>query len=226
MKIIVTVRTRNEARNIARFCLAYAWADLILVADGGSEDETVKIAQTFGNVKVDLFTPRVERGSHWHNPIGQHINFVVNWAKAEAADWIIFDDCDCVPTLALQRDARGLMADTAKTVIEIYRLYIWGSAEYFPDMNIPGQSLWAWRTGMPIKWAEADPWQHHVEGWNHHDALKLEPPCACLHYFCPDEATTEAKLKFNHETNIEADAPHPLQRFGHLATLPEWAKWR
>lgn len=226
MKIIVTLRTRNEARNIARFCLAYSWADSILIADGGSDDDTVKIAQTFGNVKVNLFPHKVHRNDHWLNPIGQHVNFLVDWAKAEGADWIIFDDCDCVPTVALQREARGLMADTAKSVVELYRLYVWGSAEYFPDMNIPGQSLWAWRADMPIRWAEADPWQHHVEGWTREDALRLEPPCACLHYFCPDEDTTEAKRKFYHETNLEADAPHPLQRFGHLATLPEWAKWR
>ena len=37
---------------------------------------------------------------------------MIEWAKAEEADWIIFDDCDCVPTKALQLDARGILEDT------------------------------------------------------------------------------------------------------------------
>ena len=38
--IIVTVRARDEAHRIGQFCEAYKDADKILVADGGSEDDT------------------------------------------------------------------------------------------------------------------------------------------------------------------------------------------
>lgn len=224
MKVIVTVRTRNEARNIGRFCLAYAWADAILIADGGSDDTTLDIARQFGNVKVDLFTQKVWQNDIWRNPYGRHINFLLDWALAEGADWIINDDCDCVPTVALQQDARGLMEDTAANVLELYRLYVWGHDEYFPRMNDPGQSLWAWRAGVPIRANEDDPWIHFMSGWN--EALKLEPPLAALHYFCPDPDTTNEKLKFYRESGEQSGAVHPLESCGPLELLPDWAKWR
>ena len=59
MNVVVICRTRDETRNIARFCRAYAWADSILIADGGSTDTTLDIARQFKNVQVDLFTGRV-----------------------------------------------------------------------------------------------------------------------------------------------------------------------
>ena len=61
MKIVVIVRTKNEGLNMGRFCTNYRdCADLILVADGGSEDHTVDIAKCFANVKVRDFTERIE----------------------------------------------------------------------------------------------------------------------------------------------------------------------
>ncbi|GAH78398.1 unnamed protein product, partial [marine sediment metagenome] len=45
MKIMATTRTRNEEKNIARFVMSYQWADKVLIADGGSTDDTVKIAK-------------------------------------------------------------------------------------------------------------------------------------------------------------------------------------
>ena len=47
MKIVATTRTRNEADNIERFVMSYQWADKILIADGGSIDNTHKILKHF-----------------------------------------------------------------------------------------------------------------------------------------------------------------------------------
>lgn len=236
MKIVIICRTRNEARNIARFCLAYSWADSILIADGGSTDNTLDIAQTFGNpqgglagpcVKVDLFTQKVWQNDQWRNPHGRHINFMIDWALREQADWIIFDDCDCVPTLALQADIRGILSDTDKKVCQLYRLYVWGSNRYFPDLNSAGQSLWGWRADVPVRALEDNPWSHDIiPCWTGDDVLNLESPHCCLHYFCPDPATVERKLTFYRESGEQPEAKHPLEGCGSLALLPEWAKWR
>ncbi len=59
MKIGVLVRTLNEAHRIGQFCEAYKLADRILVADGGSEDNTVSIAESFKNVEVKKFVEQI-----------------------------------------------------------------------------------------------------------------------------------------------------------------------
>lgn len=225
MNIIVICRTRNEARNIERFCQAYAWADAILIADGGSTDNTLDLARTYHNVQVDLFTERVRSGDHWRNPHGKHINFMIDWASREQADWIIFDDCDCVPTVALQQDIRGILEDTPQKVCQLYRLYVWGSEQYFTDLNNAGQSLWGWHGSVPVRALEDNPWSHDIiPCWD--SALNLEHPHACLHYFCPDPITVNRKLEFYRESGEQPEALHPLEGCGSLAMLPDWAKWR
>jgi len=96
MNITVICRTRDEARNIGMFCKSYAWADQILIADGGSKDNTIQIARRFSNVKVRKFSERISKtdGELWRNPHGRHINFMIDWAESSEADWIIFDDAD------------------------------------------------------------------------------------------------------------------------------------
>lgn len=225
MKAIVVCRTRNEARNIGRFCQAHQWADSILIADGGSTDATLDIARTFPNVQVDYFPHKVFNGDYWRNPHGKHINFMIDWALSEGADWIIFDDCDCVPALDLQQNIRGLLSDTDKKVVQLYRLYVWGSDEYFPKLNETGQSLWGWRADVPVRALEDDPWSHDIAPvWNAGDVLNLEHPHTCLHYFCPDEATTIRKLEFYRNSGEQPEALHPLKGCGDLAQLPDWAK--
>lgn len=227
MKIVVICRTRNEAHNIDRFCRAYAWADAVLIADGGSIDNTLDRARHYSNVRVDLFTEKVFSGDYWRNPHGRHINFMIDWAIREEASWIIFDDCDCVPSRTLQEDCRSILEDTDKKVILLYRLYLWGSDQYFPDLNKVGQSLWSWRADMPVRALEDNPWSHDIiPCWSGDDVLNLEPPHACLHYFCPDEVTVKRKLSFYRDSGEQPEALHPLEGCGPLKELPEWAKWR
>jgi glycosyltransferase involved in cell wall biosynthesis len=226
MKIIATTRTLNEAANIDRFCQCYQWTDAILIADGGSKDGTVTRAKKHKNVAVRAFNKRICRNGLWRNPHGKHINFLINWAIREGADWIIFDDVDCVPTVELQRDLRPLMETINGRIIMLYRLYIWGQDKYFADMNRFGQSLYAWRLPSKIRAWEGDPLKHRISGWNPEDEIRLESPLSCLHYFFPDEETVERKKAFREGLGIHKYEPHPLAAFGPLQPLPKWARWK
>jgi len=225
--IIVVVRTKDEALNIGRFCTVYRdCVDLILVADGGSEDDTIAIAKCFKNTKVRQFTERIEYpGGIWRNPHGKHMNFMFDWAVEEGADWIIFDDCDCVPTIALQQNLRDIMANAAYPSLFLYRMYVWGSDEYFPRMNDPGKSIYAWKPETGIVACEKDPIIHRLLNMpSETERVILEPPFCCLHYFSPNEEIIKAKMNFYRITRGETStASHPLQFGGELEDLPEWA---
>ncbi len=103
------VRTRDEAGVIGVFCSSYAWADGILVADGGSKDKTMNQARKRDKTQVREFKKRFHRGGLWANPQGEHVNFLLDWAKDEVADWVIFDDCDCHPNYKLRENARNFI---------------------------------------------------------------------------------------------------------------------
>lgn len=228
MKIVVVVRTRDEALNIGRFCVAYRdCADLILVADGGSEDHTVAIAKCFKNVKVRHFAERIEgKGGVWRNPHGKHMNFMINWAIEEDADWIILDDCDCFPTVALQNNLRNIMENTVHPSIWLYRIYVWGTDKYFPKMNEPGKSIYAWKPELGIVACEKNPMDCillNVPKETPTDRVILEPPLCVLHWFCPTEEIAQAKLDFYKATGEQSNPEHPLKFGGPLADLPNWA---
>ena len=55
MKIIVIVRTRDNAEIIERFIMSYQWADKILVADNESQDDTVSICKRLPKTQVRHF---------------------------------------------------------------------------------------------------------------------------------------------------------------------------
>lgn len=81
--ISVALATYNEAGNIAR-CLSSVkeWVDEMVVVDGGSTDETVKIAKTFGARVITTDNPPI---------------FHINKQKAIEAchgDWILQLDAD------------------------------------------------------------------------------------------------------------------------------------
>ena len=229
MKIVVVVRTRDEAMNIGRFCIAYReCADLILVADGGSEDHTIAIAKCFKNVKVRNFTERLEfPGGLWRNPHGKHMNFMFNWAVEEGADWIIFDDCDAVPTAALQKNLREIFENATYPTIWLYRLYIYGKDKYFPRMNDPGKSIYAWKPETGIMASEEKMffcYLNNVPALTSPHRVVLEPPLCSLHYFCPTDEIVRAKMDFYKSIGeCPAAARHPTEYGGPLADLPEWA---
>ena len=224
-KIVATVRTLNEERNIAHFCAAYAWADAVLVADGGSEDRTVEIAGYFPHVLVRAFEERVETSDgSFMNPEPRHVNFLINWALEEEADWIIFDDADCWPNPALNRKARAILEGTDKPMVYLHRLYLWGQDEYFPKYNIC-TALWAWQPNeVDVFWEEKGltNFESQVRGVDPERALHLEaPPYCCLHYFAPDEVEVQRKMA-RYEAWVYPQV-HPLQSiYAPPEPLPEW----
>ena len=201
VKIVAVTKTLNEERNIENFCRGYDFADAILVADGGSTDRTVELAQRFDNVEVRNFPLRIEMPGDpagFMNPEPQHINFVIDWAIEEKADWICLDGADCWPNPRLRLEARTIVEEVTEPMIYVYRLYIWGQDQYFPKYNKSGQSLWAWRP--EIVNIRSDEPRGRISCFNtpmvgmKGPRQTLKPPYVCLHYFCPDEETVQMKM--------------------------------
>lgn len=231
MKVIATTRTLNEEKNVGRFIESYDWVDEVLIVDGGSEDNTVSIVNDYNYAYVRTFHERVEMDNgYWRNPQGKHINTCIDWAIEREADWIIFDDCDCFPNALLKEQGRDILLDSPADVIFIVRLYLWGKDKHFPKLAKPtGEwcpSIWAWRADTKIRASEKDPLIHDLSVREKPDLpqLQLLPPYCLLHYYCPDEETTERKLKKYRESGQHPTLLHPLEAGGELESLPEWAK--
>jgi len=226
MNKIVNVRTLNESKNIERFCECYSWASAILIADGGSSDDTILKALRFRNTYVLHFPEKIYHTKEvFSNPRGKHINFLIRNAVERGADWIIFDDVDCVPSVDLQRNSRNILETCTNDMIFAYRLYVKGEKEYYPDANIPGQSLWAWRWSS-VRAEEVNPVVFTMNIGNC-SRMNLDAPNVLLHYFYPDEKTIQDKMKFYGVTGDAGGVPkHPDQIFGRIDKIPNYARWK
>jgi len=229
MKIISTTRTLNEEKNIDRFIESYCWADEVLIVDGGSEDSTVSIVNEYDYALVKTFDERIKmQGGYWRNPQGKHINTCIDWAIERGADWITFDDCDCIPNKKLKEDAREIMLDTKADAIFVVRLYLWGKDKHFPRMAKPrgdwAASIWAFRANLGIRASEEDPLIHDLSIRKMPNLVRedLMPPYCLLHYYCPDEEIVNRKLTKYRVSGQHPDLLHPLTAGGKLEDLPEW----
>lgn len=235
--IIATTRTRNEEANIEKFCLSYlecGLADVVFVADGGSDDRTVEIAQSIPGVEVREFKERVEgEKGLWRNPHGRHINFINDWAIEKGADWILFDDCDCMPNGLLQARGREILEKTDRLYAYAVRMYFWGEGLWFPSLSIKLSvapdawmySIWGWRASSGFRASEADPWSHvflHTPPPS--EQQKFEPPMALLHRPWPTEEDTDKKLKFYREIGQHPNMLHPKEFGGATEPIKEWMK--
>lgn len=231
MNIVVAVRCRNEARNIARFINGYSFADTIVISDGGSTDGSVEIIKAHplyeSKVKLIHFTEQETVNGQTWNPDTTHMQFVIDAAKELKPDFLLFDDADDVPNSHLRNDARMILENCKDTQVNAFRLYLWGEDRYFPKMNDyfnPAYvSLWGWRP---------DHIDIHVDQNIRHGTivgttdghLKLLPPYCLLHYsWSPD--TIQAKVDRYNALGLPMHHPleHPNE-FGRLAPLPEWAR--
>jgi glycosyltransferase involved in cell wall biosynthesis len=224
MKIVVAARCYNESKNIERFLKGYDFADLIVVSDGGSKDNSVELLSKSDKVKLIHFDVRETINGETWNPDNPHLNFVINAAKAENPDWVILDDFDDVPNYALREQAREILEKCDKPQVNAFRLYMWGDAQYFPYMNRnfspEYRSIWAWRPSMVNI--------HADESVRHGTLLGITkdvhgintPPCLLHRSWLPD--TIDAKVKRYKALGI--DMGHPFTFCGELAALPEWAR--
>src|SRR5690554_1328106 len=98
-RLTVALIVRDESRNL-RACLdTVAWADEIVVVDGGSEDDTVAIAREY--------TEKVYVERNWQG-------YGVQRRRAEAratGDWILMIDADERVTPELRAEIEKALAD-------------------------------------------------------------------------------------------------------------------
>ena len=93
MRLSMIVLTRNEERNIEDCLASLSWADEMLVADSGSTDRTVTLAEKCG---ARVFT-------HPFTDFASQRNFAMEQAKG---DWILFIDADERVTPELAEEMR------------------------------------------------------------------------------------------------------------------------
>ena len=236
--IVVCVRTRDEEHRIGQFCEAYKDADIILVADGGSEDNTVSIAKSFSNVKMLYYDKRVQlKGGYWRNNDSDHSNFLFKYAYRYNPDWIIYDDCDIRPNKKLRENYRTILDQFNGDVVLAVRVYLWGTEQYFPLLSSPlgeekGQgSLWAWRGNLDLWTVDAfphftfrvgdDPVKEFREDT---ECLELVYPFCLLHYSWDDPERVENKIKEHRESGSIPNMAHPKNFGGKLKPLEEWMR--
>lgn len=230
MKIITIVRVRNEQDNISRFISSYKnIADEVLIADGGSSDKTIEAAEKFiPFAKVRTFDDQehIDKTKEWRNHQGKHINFLIDWAEKEKADWIIFDDCDCVPNKFLKEHGRILIKSCTKNALSVSRIYMYKQKHYFETLSKPAfddftPSLWAWKANQGYRALETDPLTHdfNFDIWK--ESQEIQIPYALLHHFYEDDDKMEKKLELRRKTG-EPHARNPKLFGGKILPIEEW----
>ena len=237
MKLVATIRTFNEEANIEKCCKSYAeFCDLVLIADGGSTDRTVEIAESMPKTKVLQYLEKVEcKNGILRNPDGPHLQFLWDHAIEEGADWIISQDCDQRPNKFLKQDARKIMEDTKKDFILVTQIFLWGSGFYFPLLSSTGnndwwQGLWAWRANINLKVINKMP--HFEFSFDGHKSIDLNqmdnrcertwPPYCFMHYGWQSEAKVEAQVEYYETSGLISGIRHPLSYGGKLDVLADW----
>lgn len=235
MKIIATCRTFNEEKHIKQFCEAYQFADKILIADGGSTDDTVLIASKYyPKVLVEHYPVQVKlRDGTMRNPDGPHIQFLVDWATQMDGDWIVHQDCDQRPNKFLKQDARIIMEDMKEDFLLVTQIFLWGKDMYFPGMSDFGggwaQGLWAWRLSTGLKILDRMPhYEFSLDGHTSLDVdksgrnLNIQPPYCFMHYGWQTNEETVAHVEYYRRTGLIEGMRHPLEAGGRLAPILDW----
>jgi glycosyltransferase involved in cell wall biosynthesis len=234
MKIIATCRTLNEEHNIDAYCQAYQFADQILIADGGSTDNTIELALKYPKVQIQHYDVTVElKNGTRRNPDGPHVQFLVDWATAEGGDWIIHQDCDQRPNKYLKHDAREILHNMDKDFLQVTQIFLWGKDKYFPALSKAGdqwmQGLWAWRLSTGLKIVDNMPHYffsfdgenmlHIGETGRHRNVL---PPYCFLHFGWQSEEQVQKHVKYYRETGLISNMAYPTDFAGTPVPLLDW----
>lgn len=235
MKIIATARARDEEKHIRQWCESYSeFADILLIADGGSKDRTVKIALEYPKVQVRNYDVEVKlRDGTMRNPDGDHIQFLVDWATELKGDWIVHQDMDQRPNKYLKQDARIIMEDMDDDFLCVTQIFLWGKDMYFPKMSDFGngwaQGLWAWRLNTHLKILDRMPhYEFSLDGHTSLDVdksgrnLNVQPPYCFMHYGWQTNDETVEHVEYYRKTGLIPDMRHPLEFGGRLLPCEDW----
>lgn len=233
--IIATARSFNEHRNIEQYCRAYQWADKILIADGGSTDDTKELALKYPKVEVRdyLNTVQLPNGK-FRNPDGPHIQFLVDWATEIGGTWIIHQDVDQRPNKFLKNDVCGILNNSTDDFVVVTQIFTYGGINYyFKDLSHAGgdwmQGLWAWRLSKNLKIIDKMPHyefsydgEHSIDINQQPRVLRLLPPYCFMHFGWEDEAVTQEHVRYYNETKLIPGMEHPLKWAGKLVPCENW----
>lgn len=235
MKVIATCRSYNEIANIDAFCQSYSeFADEILIADGLSTDDTVAHALKYPKVKVKDYPWKVECANGvLRNPDGPHIQFLIDWAVAEGADWIVHQDCDQRPNKYLKQDIRDILATTNKDLICVMQAFLWGPDKYFPQLSGKDSGwmygLWAWRANIGMKIIDKMPhYEFSLDGKKSFDVrsihrhVDLNPPYCFMHFGWPTPERAMKQVDYYRASRLIPECNYPLNYGGRLEPLEVW----
>lgn len=236
MKIIASCRTRNEAKHIEQWCESYSeFADVLIIADGGSTDNTIELALKYPKVRVRNYPVEVTlKDGTKRNPDGPHIQFLVDWATKIRGNWIIHQDTDQRPNKFLKQDIRKILEETDKDFLQVTQIYLWGKDQYFPKLSKWGdawsQGLWAWRLSARIKIIDRMP--HYVfsfDGKNQIDIndmpqrkLDIQPPYCFMHFGWDSQENALAHVEYYRKTGLIEHMQYPTVFGGELKPLESW----
>ena len=235
MRIISTVRTLNEKEHIEKFCEAYSqFVDVILVADGGSDDNTVELASKYPKVKVRNYPVKVEcQNEIWRNPDGAHIQFLIDWAVEEGADWIVHQDCDQRPNKFLKEDARDIFSIMTQDFLCAPQIFLWGKDQWFPKLTLWdtywAKGLWGWRASIGLKIIDKMPhYEFSFDGDKSIDINKsgrnkdLEPPYCYMHFGWETPEKTQAHVEYYQKSGLISGMVSPSIYGGTPKPLEDW----
>jgi hypothetical protein len=234
MRIVATCRTFNEQKHIRQYCEAYQFADYILIADGGSSDNTIEIAYEYPKVQVRHYPVKVLlKDGTYRNPDGPHVQFLVDWATEIGGDWIIHQDCDQRPNKFLKEDAKKILSETDKDFVQVTQIFLWGKDQYFQHLSYQGdkwmQGLWAWKLSTGLKIVDNMPHylfsydgEHPIDINKTGRELNVLPPYCFLHHGWSSEEETLSHVVYYRRTGLIPDMLHPLAFGGKPVPILDW----
>jgi glycosyltransferase involved in cell wall biosynthesis len=234
-KIIAAIRSYNEAERIEKCCQAFQFCDEIIIADGGSTDNTFKLAWDQPKTFVVSYPVKVQcKNGIYRNPDGPHLTFLWDLAREHGADWIISQDCDQRPNLYLKQQARQIMENTDKDYIMPVQIFLWKKTQYFPHMSRHGgygdwmHGMWAHRTNTNLRVIDNMPHYYFtLDGKTMYDFKDgaceyVDPPCCYMHHGWESDEMAIKMVKYYRESGLIPGQNHPLHMSGKPEPILEW----
>ena len=225
MKIVVAAMALNEAYHIREFCENFSFADKIVISDGGSTDDTVKLAEQYPNVKVVHFTERIEfKDGSFMNPEGKHHNFVLSHAREYNPDWIMMQAPDHRFNYFLYKDIRQLLETAKKDGVRTRMYYTYLRKEYFTELGKGDNFVLAFRGYLPVYLDEHDPFNCTYFNLPKKDeCLHLKRPYCMLHHTWPTPEIIKSKMeRYAAWGRALPNPPEKEPVWGKLVPLEEW----